>query len=412
MTGTASGSLLVLLVAALAMLLVGIRPRPFRSWIWPAGGALLVIALGAEPISAAFAAIAQQWNVLLFILGLMGLSAAAAESGAFAWLTEVLLERSGGSRRRLFVVFFLAGALITLVFSNDATAIVLTPFVYRTVVKCGGDVMPFLFGCIFVAGTASFGLPFSNPANVLILPHPPLLVYLWQLGPPELAAIAVNLLIFLFVFRRQLAGTYDVPDATPPDSRGIRTLVAMLCVGVAYLAALALSWPLGPVAVLGAVFALGVARIRPIVVVRRVTWRTFALLAGLFVLLDAVARAGYVRWAHDELAVAMHHGAFAAAAVATLGAAILSNVFNNLPVAVAASYLIAHPSWTQLAYPLIAGVDLGPNLTTSGSLATILWFSILRDRGVRVDVRQYLRLGALVVAGTLAVTILWFRIAN
>ena len=166
---------LLLAIAGITMSLVGIRPRAIPEWMWALAGAALVIALGFEPVGAALSAIARQWNVLFFVLGLMGLSAAAEESGAFTWVAEVMVERARGSRRRLFVLLFLSGAVLTFLLSNDATAIVFTPLVYRAVAKRGGDALPFLFGCVFVADTASFGLPFANPANILVLPQPQIL---------------------------------------------------------------------------------------------------------------------------------------------------------------------------------------------------------------------------------------------
>jgi arsenical pump membrane protein len=153
---------------------------------------------------------------------------------------------------------------------------------------------------------------------------------------------------------------------------------------------------------------LAVARIRPGGMARRATWSTLLLLAVLFVLFDAVTRAGFVSWALGGLNASQRYGSLAANAIAAGGAALLSNAFNNLPIAVASSYVVAHAVKEQIAYPLIAGVDLGPNLMTSGSLATILWLGILRRHGVRVGLREYLRLGAVVVPATIAVCLLWF----
>jgi arsenical pump membrane protein len=399
---------LVFAIASAAMLLLGVRPwRRIPDWVWPVAGALLLLALGHEDAREALAAIARQWNVLLFILGLMGLAAAAEESGAFAWMTDVLLERAGGSRRRLFVLLFLAGAALTLLLSNDATALVFTPLVYRAVAKRGGDAMPYLFACTFVANTASFGLPFSNPANVLILPHAQLADYVRYLGAPELLAIALNLGIFLLSFRPQLRGRYDYLPAGPPRASVLRGSLAMLAVVLAYLVALALRWPLGPVAALGAALTLAAARVAPQRAARHIGWGTFLLLAGLFALLDAVSRAGFTHWAVAAVGDASRHGFLALVAAASAGAALLSNLLNNLPVAVASSYVVAHSSARDLAFPFIAGVDLGPNLTTTGSLATILWLAFLRERGVRVSSVQYFKLGAMVVPATLAVTALW-----
>lgn len=393
-------------IAAVAMILLSVRPFRIRPWIWPVAAAIVVIALGWEPIAAAWQAIARQWNVLLFILGLMGLAAAAEESGAFAWLTAVALERAGGSFRRLFVLLFITGAALTLVLSNDATAIVLTPVVYRAIANRGGDPMPFLFGCTFVADTASFGLPFANPANVLILPHARFWPYIAHLGPPQVLAIALNLTIFLAVFRARLRGRYEVEPALRPGAPAVRTLVVAVLVAIAYVAVLAVRWPLGPVAVIGAAVALAVARVAPQSAVRHISWSTFALLFGLFALLDAVAHAGFEAWSMHAMSAAQQWGPLGLNAAAAAGAALFSNLFNNLPVAVVSSYLVAHAP-EHVAYPLIAGVDLGPNLTMTGSIATILWSSMLRKRGVHVSAIDYIRLGIIVVPATLGATILW-----
>jgi arsenical pump membrane protein len=395
------------------MLLLGLRPWRIHTWVWPLAGSLIVLAAGYEPPGAALDAVARQWNVLLFILGLMLLSAAAEESGAFEWITQLLLERAGGSQRRLFVYLFLAAAAVTLVLSNDATAIALTPIVYRAVAahsKIRAE--PFLYGCIFVANTASFGLPFSNPANVLILPHAQLLPYLWHLGPAEAMAIAANLGIFLFFFRRRLSGRYEVAKSKPPQPRTVRALWGMLAVVLAYVAALLFDWPLGAVAALGGVMLLGIASTSPLAGARHIKWSTFVLLAGLFVLLDAVTRAGFTEWAIAALDSTMKYGALAFNAAAGGGAAIFANLFNNLPVAVAASHITRHAYAEGVAYPLIAGVDLGPNLFTSGSLATILWLAVLRRYGLRMSRGEYLRLGAVVVPATLGITVLWLWVAG
>ncbi|HEY9084805.1 MAG TPA: SLC13 family permease [Candidatus Tyrphobacter sp.] len=402
--------MIAIVIAIAAMLLAGIRPKGTREWMWAGGGAALLLLLGVEPAIAAAHALAEQWNVLLFILGLMGLSAAAEESGAFALVAEHAVQRAGGSRRRLFVWLFLAGAALTMLLSNDATAILFTPIVYRAVASRGGDALPFLFGCTFVADTASFGLPFANPANLIVVPRPHVLEYLLHLAPPEAFAIAINLALFLVLFRSQIRGRYEVEKRPQPAPAAVRTLVAVCCVAAGYLAAMAFDVPLGPVAVAGAVVTLAVARVRLATAARHVGWSTFVLLAALFVLLDALARAGFIGWTLHGLDAAAAYGSLAAIAAAAAGSALLANVVNNLPVAVASSHIVLQEP--HLAYPLIAGTDLGPNLTTTGSLATILWMAALRRRGVSVSPLEYLRLGLVVVPPMLAVSILWLWLVS
>ncbi|MBV8491011.1 MAG: anion permease [Candidatus Eremiobacteraeota bacterium] len=384
-----------------------LRMAAGRPWFWASTAAAAVLLLRFEPLGGALAAIARQWNVLLFIAGLMGLSAAAEESGAFAWLTSVLLTYGKGSSTRLFVLLFVAGAVLTLALSNDATAVALTPVVYRAVVKRGIDAMPFLLASTFVADTASFGLPFANPANVLVLPHPDLAAYVLHLGPPQLAAIALNFGIFWIVFRKRLRGGYPPETLEPLSAGGFRTTIVLCGVTLAYFVALERGWPLGAVAAAGAVVALLAGRVAPRGAARHVSWSTLVLLAALFVVLDAAGRAGLFTDVLAWIERAAREGDPAATAIAAFGAAALSNLVNNLPVAAVAAYAVERAPSAHLAYALVAGVDLGPNLTVNGSLATILWVSALRRHGVRVDAWEYARLGLLVVPATVGVALAW-----
>jgi arsenical pump membrane protein len=222
-----------------------------------------------------------------------------------------------------------------------------------------------------------------------------------------LAALAINLAIFLWLFRKEVRGRYRVEKAPALPPRGKRALIAMFAVAVAYLGALLAGWPLGPVALVGAVVVIAAGGVGPRQAFERVGRSTFVLLAGLFVLLDAVARAGLVGWALGALHDAARDGPLATILAAAFGSALASNVLNNLPIAIISGAIAAHASSGWLSYALIAGVDLGPNLTTMGSLATILWLAVLRERGLEVSPLEYLRLGLSVVPAMLIVTSLW-----
>jgi arsenical pump membrane protein len=396
-----------LLIAVLAMVLVGLRPKGIPEWVWAIAGAISLLVFGFEPTASALRAIGDQWNVLLFILGLMGISAGAECSGLFEWVADVVLERAGGSRRRLFVAIFLTGGMLTVLLSNDATAIVFTPVVFRAVAKLGIDALPYLYACTFVADTASFGLPFSNPANLLVVRQPQLVPYALHLGPPMLAALAINLAIFLWLFRKEVRGRYRLEPSPSLPPLGKRALIAMLVVAVAYMGALLAGWPLGPVALAGAVVVLAAGAVGPREAFEHIGWSTFVLLAGLFVLLDGVARTGLVGLALGALHDAARDGPLATILAAAFGSALTSNVLNNLPIAIVSGAIAAHAGSGPLSYALIAGVDLGPNLTTMGSLATILWLAVLRERGLEVSPLEYLRLGLSVVPAMLIVTSLW-----
>lgn len=121
-------------IASVAILLLALRPFRIPGWILPVAGAMVIVCLSFEPLRSAGEAVTRQWNVLLFILGLTGISAAAEESGAFVWIADLVVDRARASRRRLFILLYCASAIVTLLLSNDATDIARTPIVYRAVV--------------------------------------------------------------------------------------------------------------------------------------------------------------------------------------------------------------------------------------------------------------------------------------
>ncbi len=336
------------------MLLVALGPRRIPFWIWPVAGAIVLVGLRAESLTAAALSIASKWNVLVFIAALMVISAAADESGLFGWIADVIVARAKGSRSKLFFYLFLGGALLTIVMSNDTTAVVFTPIVYRAVSRHGFTVLPFLYACTFVANTASFGFPFSNPANILVLPRPELIPYIVHLTIPMLVAVGLNLAIFRFIFHHACKGSYMFSPPPSLERRTRNVLIAMAIVALMYLLAVGLDIPLGPTAALGALIVLGAARAHPRDVIARVGWKTLVLLCGLFVLLDAVEHQGALAWALHGLHDAAHSGALSEILGAAFGAAFASNLINNLPVAAMSGAIVAQTGHF-LAYPLIAG---------------------------------------------------------
>src|SRR5205823_14882524 len=159
---------------------------------------------------------------------------------------------SGNSSRRLFFNTFLLGSLISMLLSNDATALILTPIVYVLVTKLRLPVLPYLFACTFIADTASFLLPVSNPINIIILSRFPLdlLAFLRLLFLPSLVVICINIGIFFLLYRKQLKGVFDI-ERLPSAQRAIKhkayfryTCCVLAVVALAYVIASAIQLPL------------------------------------------------------------------------------------------------------------------------------------------------------------------------
>lgn len=246
--------------------LVGIMTRPFRlneATVALAGAAILLL-FGLIRPADALLTLARDWNTFFFFLGMMALSGLVEVAGLFDWLAVQSARLAGRSAARLFLNVFILGTLISMFLSNDATALILTPIVYLFVSKLRLPVLPFLFACTFIADTASFLLPISNPINVIILARFPLdlLTFLRLLFLPSLVVIAINIGVFFLLYRGQLKGSFD-PRLLPTAGATVRhrayfnyTCVVLALVAAGYVTAAATRFPLSLVAMGGATVLL------------------------------------------------------------------------------------------------------------------------------------------------------------
>ncbi|MGH7729172.1 MAG: SLC13 family permease, partial [Vulcanimicrobiaceae bacterium] len=197
-----------------------IRPRRIPEALFAgAGAALLVVAHLISPL-AALHAIEKGVAVYLFLIGMMALAELARHEGVFDWIAAFALEAARGSQARLFALVFGVGVVVTAILSNDATAVVLTPAIAATIARARVPPLPYLFACAFVANAASFVLPISNPANLVVFGDalPALGPWLAAFGIPALLAIAATFAALRFEWRTSLAAPCAQPGGAPPLS--------------------------------------------------------------------------------------------------------------------------------------------------------------------------------------------------
>ena len=390
-------------IAATATAAVIVRPGKWPEAVWAVGGALALLLCGLLSISTALQAVAEGWDVYLFLTGMMLLSELARREGLFDTLAGWAVRHAGGSARRLFALVYGIGVVVTVFMSNDATAVVLTPAVYVVAKKAGAKPLPYLFACAFIANAASFVLPISNPANLVVFGEhmPPLAAWTRAFALPSIAAIVVTWAVLALVFRRELAEPVESASRVSRLS-GTGRLAALGIAGVV-LAMLVASWlglPLGAPALAAALIAIGAVqaskREAPWALLEHVSWSVLPLVAGLFVLVAGVDQTGLVAALTEGLRAATHAAPRETAWGAGALVAFASNLMNNLPaglIAGTAANAGAMPDGVRSAIAI--GIDLGPNLSVTGSLATILWLAALRREGEHVSAWQFLRVGML-----------------
>jgi arsenical pump membrane protein len=393
-------------IAAFAAAGVVIRPFRLPEAVWAIVAAILLVVFGLLPLEDAWTGIAKGTDVYLFLVGMMLIAEIAREERLFDWLAAIATRLAKGSPIRLFALIYLVGTVVTALLSNDATAVVLTPAVAAAARTAKvRDPLPYLLICALIANAASFVFPISNPANLVIYGRamPPLLAWLPQYLLPSAAAIVVTFALLLWSQRRALKDPIAPDVPIPPLPQGGRiAAIGIVATTIVLLAASSLDWPLGlPTALAGTATALAVVireRKTPWTTLRHISWSVLPLVGGLFVIVEALDRAGAIGALRGLLQGIAQQSASGAGWASGIAVAIASNLANNLPVGLIAGTTVQSAALPpEVTRAVLIGVDLGPNLSVTGSLATILWLIALRRDGHHVGAFDFLKIGILVM---------------
>ncbi|KQT99182.1 arsenic transporter [Methylobacterium sp. Leaf469] len=395
------------IIAGLATLGVIVRPFAWPEAVWAVLGAAALVLLGLISPETAWEGARKGTDVYLFLVGMMLISEVARQEGLFDWLARIAVRAAGGSATRLFLLVYLVGTVVTVFLSNDACAVVLTPAVYAaTKAARVENPLPYLFICAFIANAASFVLPISNPANLVVYAThmPPLMQWLARFALPSALAILATYAVLRLtqnaalkaqtvardVEAVRLSGTGKVAGA------GIVATAGVLLAASAY--GLELGLPTFCAGLATTLVVLAIKRGGAVDVVKDVSWSVLPLVAGLFILVESLEKTGVLAMIVAWLKAVAEASPGQAAWGGGLFVGVLSNVVNNLPAGLIAGAAVQAADVSErIAGAILIGIDIGPNLSVTGSLATILWLTAIRREGQDVSFWRFLKLGLLVM---------------
>jgi len=387
-------------------LLIAVQRLPFVHLNRPAAslvGAVAMVVFGVLPLPDAYAAV--DFDVLVFLLGMMLIVGYLEVGKFFEWAAEWVLQRARTPDRLLLGVV-VGGGLLSAFFVNDTICLVVTPVLLAALGPLRVRPNPYLIGLAMGANVGSVLSVTGNPQNMLvgIWSRATFGGFLVHMLPVALGGLALTYGYLRWVYRGELREPFRerleaVPVALdrPLVTRGL----AMFAVAVAgWLAGGSL--PLVAIAA-GALMVL-VAQRDPAYAIERVDWSLLLFFGSLFVVMRGFEQAGAVAWIDRHALDLVESGSpWRAATAVSAVMATLSNLISNVPAVIlwrATGHHLPHP---ELVWRVVSmSSTFSGNLLLIGSMANLIVAEKAEARGARIGFAEYARVGVPVTLLTLA----------
>ncbi|MGR6520563.1 SLC13 family permease [Rhodococcus erythropolis] len=410
-------TLLPILLVAVVLVFAIVRPRGLPEIVIAGPAAVVVLLTGVVTPDEAREELTSMAPTVVFLVAVLVLAHAADALGVFRWVSQILQQKSLADPHRLLIYVFGAAALTTAVLSLDATVVLLTPAVIAAARSIGASPRPHSYASAHLSNSASTLLPVSNLTNLIAFAATGLtfLHFTALMALPWVVTIAVEYLILRLFFRSELVRSENTEPPASKTSSPAPSLplavIGLTLVGFAVSGFFGIepAW----IAVVGAsvLGAIALARHRTtaskMLYAADLWFCAFVLVLGIIV--AGVANGPVGEWIAQILPGDTSYGSLLFVAVV---AALASNLVNNLPATLLMIAALGTGAPPGLVLAMLIGVNLGPNLTYVGSLATMLWRRVATSAGAPPTLATFTLLGVITTPLTLlaAVSALWLVI--
>jgi arsenical pump membrane protein len=354
---------------------------------------------------------------VLFLAALLVLSHACAALGVFEWLAKMIARQSVPDRNapapkyRLLGFVFIAGAITTAALSLDATVLLLTPVLLSMTRTLRVPARPYSYAALTLSNSASTLMPVSNLTNLLAFTATGLgfVEFTLMMALPWIIILVIEFALFCWYFRGDLRTRphpEHIADPGPAPTPALVVLaLTLISFGLSSVVGIEPVW----FAVAGALVMSALAirgHTSTLVLVRSANPGFLLFVFALGVLVAGIADGGIGNRLGDILPTGT--GLLDLLLVAAISA-VIANLINNIPATLLVLAALGAGCPAPLVLAILLGVNIGPTLTYTGSLANLLWLKIVRADGQNVTVTEFTLAGFVTVPITLAASVvgLW-----
>ena len=420
------------------------RPFGINLGIAAGIGAIASILFGTVTLNEAFEVFIDVWDAALAFIGIVALSVTLDALGFFKWAAIRVVKLAGGSGLKLYFYISLLSACVSILFANDSAVLILTPIVLEIISQLKIDAkgrLAYLFSAGLIADTAAMPLITSNPVNILSADffEYSFIDHLILMGPVAIATILSSMMIVYIFFRKKIPKSYSIKLVEALDTGGHLINPFLLKISIATLVAIDLGYVLAslnriPVSIVictGAIFLLGIyllslntyilkeerKGIRSII--KEINWDILLFMISIFLVVQGLRHTGIINLFAFIFAKTFPSifSVLIPSFVVTIGASVMNNwpmtILGLLSIKQAVNFSNISPKhFTSLVFSNIIGNNIGPHFFPLGSLAILMWLETMRRKGVKIRLKDYMKIGTIVsiLEVTIASLMLWLEI--
>lgn len=395
------------------------------------GAAFLMVLFGIVPASDILKSV--DWNVIMMILGTMGIVSLFIESGMPARLADLILTKSPDVCTAIVSLALFAGVISAFV-DNVATVLMVAPVGIAVCRKMRINPVPVVISIAVSSNLQGAATLVGDTTSILLggYAHMSFIDFIWWKGRPSIFwAVELGAFGTVFILRRifrdqkkpvESCEITKVTDHVP----GIMLFAVVISLIIAsffnipYVNGIKNGLICMSLCIIN-VFRSCVKDKSPAplkLVLKEIDVNTIGMLCGLFVVIEGISRAGIIDAIAGWFSSIGEGNIFLLYTVIVFASVILSAFIDNIPYVAAMLPVVEGIALktgtdpTVLYFGLLSGATLGGNITPFGASANVTGIGILRKEGYEVSNKDFFKIGVpftltAVLIGYVLIWLIW-----